>query len=162
MAALASSGIPCQSKLFAEIINSRSNVLFCRKKKKRKKNINFWLCALRKNGFRKKKSQIFFLPLPPFAEYHNCGTDVVFAPLVRLKHPKHLLVGACLCYGLQSQNSTDPHLYACVGLDCRIGLQSHSPNDQHLYACVGLDCNPRVQGTPGPSQKWVLQKKMQT
>ena len=41
----------------------------------------------------------------------------------------------------------------------RIGLQSHSPNDQHLYACVGLDCNPRVQGTPGPSQKWVPQKK---
>ena len=46
--------VPCESLLFAEIINSRSKVLFCRKKKQRKKNINFWLCALRKNGFRKK------------------------------------------------------------------------------------------------------------
>ena len=36
-----------------------------------------------------------------------------------------MLVGAYLCYGLQSQ----------------------SPTDGHLYACVGMDCNPRVQGT---------------
>ena len=36
-----------------------------------------------------------------------------------------MLVGAYLCYGLQSQ----------------------SPTDRHLYACVGMDCNPRVQGT---------------
>ena len=38
---------------------------------------------------------------------------------------KHFLVGACLCYGLQSQ----------------------SPSNPHLHACVGMDCNPRVQGT---------------
>ena len=50
--------------------------------------------------------------------------------LVGLNHPKHLLVGACLCYGLQSQSPTDPH----------------------LYACAGMDCSPRVQGTPGPFQ----------
>ena len=46
--------------------------------------------------------------------------------LLSLNHPKHLLVGACLCYGLQSQ----------------------SPNDPHLH--VEMEYNPRVQGTPGP------------
>ena len=37
--------------------------------------------------------------------------------LVRLNHPNHLLFGACLCCGLQSQSPTDPHLYAYVGMD---------------------------------------------
>ena len=48
--------------------------------------------------------------------------------LVGLNQPKLLLVGACLSYGLQSQSPTDPH----------------------LYACAGMDYDPRVQGTPGP------------
>ena len=38
-----------------------------------------------------------------------------------------MFVGADLCYGLQSQSQTDPH----------------------LYAFVGMDCNSRVQGTHG-------------
>ena len=29
-----------------------------------------------------------------------------------------MLVGAYLCYGLQSQSPIDPHLYAFVGIDC--------------------------------------------
>ena len=38
------------------------------------------------------------------------------------------------------------------------GLQSQSPTAPHLYAYVGMDCNPRVQGTQGrtvatPSQE---------
>ena len=33
------------------------------------------------------------------------------------------------------------------------GLQSQSPTDPHLCACGGMDCNPRVQGSPGCFQK---------
>ena len=60
-----------------------------------------------------------------------CGLGQVWnwfvEKLVDLSHPKHLLVGAGLCYELQFQSPTDLHL-----------------------ACAGMDCNPRVQSTPGP------------
>ena len=36
---------------------------------------------------------------------------------------------ACLCYGLQSRSPTDPHLYACVGMDC-------NPNVQLIHICM--------------------------
>ena len=61
---------------------------------------------------------------------NKCICNCLVEKLVRLNPPKLLLVGACLCYGLQSQSPTDPH----------------------FYACVGMDCNPRVQGNPGPFQ----------
>ena len=47
--------LPCESLLFAEIINSRSKVLFCRKKKKqRKKNFFFGFVPFAKMGSAKK------------------------------------------------------------------------------------------------------------
>ena len=36
---------------------------------------------------------------------------------------------ACLYYGLQSQSPTDPHVYACVGMDC-------NPRVQLLHICM--------------------------
>ena len=51
---------------------------------------------------------------------HYCGRIWTWfdKKLVGLNHPKHLLVSACLCCGLQSQSPTDPHLCAYVGVDC--------------------------------------------
>ena len=62
--------------------------------------------------------------------YYGKFSNRFIEKLGGLNHPKHLLVGACLCYGLQSQSPTDPH----------------------LCTCVGKDGNPRVQNTPGPFQ----------
>ena len=47
-----------------------------------------------------------------------------------------LLVGAYLCYGLQSQSPTDPHLYAYVGMDCNPRAQGTHRTSREKRACV--------------------------
>ena len=87
-------------------------------------------------GFVQKWSGHVFLNCISVSAFHVprallwTNLELSIEKLVGLNHPKHFLVGVCLCYGLQSQGPTDPH----------------------LYACVGMDCKPRVQGTPGPLQ----------
>ena len=82
------SEVPRESQLFVKIINSRRKVL-CYRRKKDKKNVNFQLHALRKNGLHKRIAKKSPPPFVRATSISESGRAMLQIPVVFQHFPCH-------------------------------------------------------------------------